>query len=516
MAIKPPTVFPAEREAGLEHKIRSQSSIAFTAPVATHDPQMVGSKSQLKASAALTELVTAGLDDADVHHVLSILVSTVWNKNDDIFDKDEVWAARETPRFKPTNIEHDEKQIVGGIINSWAIDSDFNLIGDSENPKASDLELPDVYHILVGSVIYKRWNDPELQTRATDLIQQIEAGEKFVSMECVFHGFDYGVVDPDGNNHVVARTADTAFLSQHLRAYGGMGTYQDHKVGRVLRDITFSGKGFVDKPANPDSIIFDKDHIFSFANASEDKSLFLDDNGVNTSTEGNSFDINSHKENTMSDQLNDQIRELKESLASLRTENKDMADKLSAANVSQYEDKIEALTANIAVLDEAKADLEGKLSEATSKVETLGTDVEAKSTELEELQANFDKMKEEEKKKKREASLIEAGIPADEVAAKLETFSSLNDEQFDVIVKTVSDLKPAVSTEASESTTESSEEESVEEETTASEVVEENSVEEDNTSMASESSEGEDEQSVARAGLEQWVSEVVMNQKASE
>ena len=65
-------------------------------------------------------------------------------------------------------------------------------------------------------------------------------------MECIFRGFDYGIRKPDGTNHVLARDQDTAFLTQHLRAYGGDGIYQDHKIGRVLRQITFSGKGFVD------------------------------------------------------------------------------------------------------------------------------------------------------------------------------------------------------------------------------------------------------------------------------
>ena len=60
----------------------------------------------------------------------------------------------------------------------------------------------------------------------------------FVSMECVFSGFDYAVVAPNDDNHIVARTNDTAFLSRHLRAYGGTGEYQGHKVGRLLKNIT--------------------------------------------------------------------------------------------------------------------------------------------------------------------------------------------------------------------------------------------------------------------------------------
>ena len=74
-------------------------------------------------------------------------------------------------------------------------------------------------------------------------------------MECIFNVFDYAVESPNGEYHVVARGENTAFLTQHLRAYGGGGVYQDHKVGRLLRNITFSGKGFVANPANPDSFI---------------------------------------------------------------------------------------------------------------------------------------------------------------------------------------------------------------------------------------------------------------------
>jgi hypothetical protein len=44
-------------------------------------------------------------------------------------------------------------------------------------------------------------------------------------------------------------------LTKHLRAYGGTGEYENYKVGRSLRGISFSGKGLVNKPANPRSII---------------------------------------------------------------------------------------------------------------------------------------------------------------------------------------------------------------------------------------------------------------------
>ena len=69
-------------------------------------------------------------------------------------------------------------------------------------------------------------------------------------MECYFKAFDYGLIDKTtGNYKVLARNDDTSYLTRHLRAYGGTGEHDNYKIGRVLRNITFSGKGFVDKPA---------------------------------------------------------------------------------------------------------------------------------------------------------------------------------------------------------------------------------------------------------------------------
>ena len=34
------------------------------------------------------------MNDADLYYVQSILVSSSWNRNDDVFDRAEVWAAQ--------------------------------------------------------------------------------------------------------------------------------------------------------------------------------------------------------------------------------------------------------------------------------------------------------------------------------------------------------------------------------------------------------------------------------------
>ena len=76
-------------------------------------------------------------------------------------------------------------------------------------------------------------------------------------MECLFPNFDYALTAPDGSTKVVSRDEASAFLTKHLRSYGGSGEYQNYRVGRLLRNLSFSGKGLVSKPANPRSVILE-------------------------------------------------------------------------------------------------------------------------------------------------------------------------------------------------------------------------------------------------------------------
>lgn len=510
-------VYDIEKDCGLETQIKAQSSIAFTTEV-------VSEKNKEKLSYETWDAFSkASIDDPDLFHVYSILVSTVWNRNDDIFTNEAVWAARNTPKFKPTNLEHDEKQMVGGIIDSWPVDLEFNLIAEDIETE----DLPEEYHILVSSVIYRQWQDQELQERAEKLISEIEDGEKYVSMECIFRGFDYGIIDPNGENHVIARNENTAFLTQHLRSYGGQGIYQGHKIGRVLRNITFSGKGFVARPANPDSIIFDPNHDFSFAGAKSCKSVFFENNGVTSNIEKQLNLNNNIKEKEMSNELN----ELKEVLASVQAENKQLSEKLAEANVSSYENKITELESTVAEFEANLNDLKSRLAESTEANEALASEMTAKAEELEVLKAEMDKMEEEKKAKERKAKMVKAGFSTEDAEASYETFAGMTDEQFDVMIQTVASMQPKVEAaeevveaeevetteeveaateetteEVTEEATEATEEEEVEE-TEASEIAEE-VTEEGDVAVSSEAVESD--LSTARAGLDQWVKQCII------
>lgn len=350
----------------------------------------------------------ASYDDRDLYYVQSILVSSSWNKNDDIFTKEEVWSAKRTPEDKPTNLEHNENLIIGHIVANWPITDDGQLL--DENLEIN--ELPEKFHLVTGSVIYRAFSTPELKERAEKLIAEIEAGTKYVSMECMFGGFDYGLINQaTGEYRVLARSNETAFLTKHLRAYGGKGEYENHKIGRVLRNITFSGKGYVDRPANPDSVIFTKENFIGLSKA---KNADFDSSGVS---------------------------EIRPNY----TENKIMnSEDLS----TEHNEKIAALEAALKAEQEAHLALLNEVAEAAKKTEDEKKmkeeemqKMKAELVALEEAVAAYKSKEEEamkkEKKMKRMASLLENGLEEAEASAAVEKFESLEDEAFDAMVALV-------------------------------------------------------------------------------
>lgn len=211
----------------------------------------LGKNDREKVLCSLNEdRTTASIDDKDLYYVESILVSANWNKNDDVFKGDEIWTARHTPIAKPSNLNHEESKIVGHINCVWAIDNSGNLINDDTPLKS----LPAFYHLAVGSVLYLCWSTEVMKEQTSTLIEQIEGGSKYVSMECLFADFDYAVGNDNGYE-IIERNDESSFLTAKLKVYGGDGSYKGKKVGRLLKDITFVGKGYVDKPANTNSVI---------------------------------------------------------------------------------------------------------------------------------------------------------------------------------------------------------------------------------------------------------------------
>jgi hypothetical protein len=406
-------IYTAEKEAGLTDVLSAKSSIVYASLAEKCDKNKQPTKKITIDNQAL-----AGIEDTDLYYTQSILVTTSWNKNDDIFDRAEVWAAKNTPEDKPTNLEHDESLIVGHITSNWPIDDEGNIIDQEANPE----QLPEKYHILTGSVIYKGYTDPELRSRSNTLIEEIENGTKYVSMECFFKGFDYGVVDKaNGSYHILPRNEETAFLTKHLRAYGGQGEHQNYKIGRVLRQITFSGKGFVNKPANPESVIFTKDSVgFDKELATIKNYIEKNDNSVNEGVFSNQANL---KETIMS--VEPEVPQVEEVVAPVADVVETSVDEAPVVEVSTIEHEEAAKKT-----EEEMKKKEEEMKKMKAALDTVQAELDAANETLAGYKVKEADMAKKDKKAKRMASLVESGLDTETAEATVEKFDALDDETF--------------------------------------------------------------------------------------
>jgi len=438
-------IYQTEIDDGLSEALSAKASVSY-ASVAFP----LNDSTQIKINKDKISQSFASLQDNDLYYVQSILVSSNWNKNDDIFDKKEIWAARHTPEDKPTNLEHNENIIIGHITSNWPITIDGELIPENISPD----DLPEKYHILTGSVIYRAYSSEDLRERTENLIHSIQSGNKYVSMECLFKGFDYGLINSSNNEYkILSRNDSTAYLTKFLRAYGGSGVHGNYKIGRVLRNITFSGKGFVDKPANPESIIFNID-LFSEKNSDFTKSG-VSNNQSNIIMENEPMSANTQAADNspvQDTEINTTAQEV-ELASALKTKEEEMKKMKEENDKSKAESDV-VLAELTKSLEETKQTLAAKEEEIVSlrtEIETIEAamkkDTEAKDEEMKKVKSELDsaneviaaykdkevEMAKKEKKMKRQANLVESGVDSDTAASIVDKFESVDDESFEAM-----------------------------------------------------------------------------------
>lgn len=403
-------IFAAEKKDGIAQLVRSNASIAYCSPAKSIEKSV---KRELIQSIYEKTTAAANKGQMDLFYLDTILVTAgTMNLNDDIFLKTPTWAARHTPEDKPFNYGHDQLDIIGHITSNAAVNEDYDVIDDDS---AMD-DIPEKFHILTSAVIYKAWADEKQRDRIEKIIAEIGEGDKwFVSMECLFRGFDYGFYNAKGECRVVARDEESAFLTKYLRSYGGDGKYKGDKIGRVISNLVFSGKGLVERPANPESIIFNNTASF--------KSVFANLGYINSSEVSN---LNNNEELNMAD-TEKSVTELSEALKAANEQNKILAKKLED-NQSQVakasEDKINSLT--LAVEDEKKKtkDAEDKKAKAESELAEAVEKLEKVTAAKEDLEKKFDKSKKSEKVSK-------AGLSEEDAASFLADWADASEAVFD-------------------------------------------------------------------------------------
>ncbi len=400
-------IYAYELEDGLAKEIEGNTTIAYSSPLSIYTPSK---KQKLDVKSLINnQAIAENKDQYDLYYLNSILVSTGWNKNDDVFDMGETWSAKDTPVDKQFNFMHDESDIIGHITGSVVLDQDGNEVQDVSNI--------DKFDIATSAVIYNSWTNPELKERMAKVISEIEEGKWFVSMECLFNEFDYAVLTPEGEEKVVARDEASAFLTKHLRAYGGNGKYEGYTIGRLLRNIAFSGKGLVSNPANPRSVILNDVNPFEGAQAEQ-----ITNSSINMETED------------MSDVLKEQVEELKAELVTAKEAAKAFESEMTKQKEEEIQSKIEAFEAVVSEKDEAITEAQAAVEAAQAKVAELEEAIAKKDEELAEALAKIEAHEAEVKTMARRAALVEAGAEEEEVESILEAFADATDEMFEQVV----------------------------------------------------------------------------------
>lgn len=261
--------YAAEQAAGVAEAVERPRPIAFLARIEAAPPAPDGPARARSLATASLGAVADSIADGDLFYYRSILASTGWNLNDHVFLGPELLAAATSVVDKPVNLEHDQGDIVGHVVSAQPVDAEMAPIAADADPAT----LPDLFHVAVGSVVYRHIGGEARADQVEGLIAAIVAGRKSVSMEAWMADFDYALVHADGRAEVVARTDATAWMTPYLRAFAppdlatrrladprlGSGTVETAsgpaRVGCLMRGLTFCGKGIVDTPANPHSAI---------------------------------------------------------------------------------------------------------------------------------------------------------------------------------------------------------------------------------------------------------------------
>jgi len=412
-------IFKDEIDSGLEDAIKASASIAYACPVSTYIPSK-RQKQDIKSLVATSEESSAeNKDQVDLYYLNSILVSTGWNKNDDVFDKGETWSAKDSPVDKQFNFMHDESDIIGHITGSTVINEEGNEVNDVAKIEKFD--------IATSAVLYNSWTTEELRERMAKIIAEIEEDKWFVSMECLFNNFDYAVITPKGEHKVIARDEASAFLTKHLRAYGGEGKYDGYTIGRLLRNIAFSGKGLVRNPANPRSVILNDVNPFEGSQAEQ--------------ITNSSFNM---ENKDMSDVLKEQVEELKTELAQAKEASDALKAKITNQKDEEFQSKIEAFEATVSEKDTAVTEAQAAVEAAEAKIAELEEAIAKKDEELAAANEKIEAHEAEKKTLARKSMLIEAGLDGEEAEAAIEKFAEASDEMFEEVATLLAKKKGAL------------------------------------------------------------------------
>lgn len=351
----------------------------------------------------------------------SILVSSIWNKNDDVFTPYELILAKDTPKFMPINWMHKGNEVAGNenigvMVKTSLLKGPINsLEAFSADDEYDD---DDLIHIRQDGVIWAKY----FPSYASIIKENMEKGKAFTSMECHFSDFGYALKDMISGEikYYIPRDKDTAHMTKSLVRYKGSGKIvyegKEYRIGRWIKGISFTGQGIVDKPAN--------------TLGSEPLSIVIASNSPSNS-------VYKQEESKGNTEMNE--KELQAQLEKVQSERDSAIEKLAKLEESLKAEQLETLKADLAKsndlvtkVSEEKASLEVKVKE----LESANSSLESTKAELDKVSKELNEIKKIEVARTRLAELkdltksFEKPLYSDE---DIDTIKAMSDEQYSLV-----------------------------------------------------------------------------------
>lgn len=426
-------VYPQEIKDGISNVVKANSSIAYISPVVKKICDQFIEEFINKITPSLSTKARRNFDKLDLYPIQTVLVSTGWNINTDIFLKEQTWNARYSAEDKPFNLQHNQSDIIGHITDNFVVDDNYNIIPMD----AAIDDVPDKFHIVTPAVIYRALEDRSKKERIEKIIAEIEAGGKwFVSMECLFADFDYGIMNNRGESRIIARNSETAGLTKFLKQYGGPGVIDGgYSIGRVLKNMLFCGKGLTDNPANPESIIFNKVQTFKTVSTNLG---YIDLYCPNTNNDkGKSIMAEDNK--AIANGLSPVSIEDNPAFKMVKAEKEKIEAQLAEANKKLSETNTQAFEKEIASLKDKLSNLETSLVTATKSVSELTETNKTLSAKNSALEVEIATAKKNQTRIERTSALIASGASEEEAKSIVDKFENVSAEQFTSMVELIKD-----------------------------------------------------------------------------
>ncbi len=205
-----------------------------------------------KEAASIIDLPKADDRQPDLQYFSAIFVSNGTNLNNAHFMSSELLSAAKSIPMKAVDVEHNESDIIGHILDYAFIDMDNKKLSTAElgSMDKATLDSTDV-HIVISGVLYK--------SRFPKIAKEMADGEWKVSMEAYYQDYDLkiGNLILDKKEATMLGYDSSSLTGKMVRVVKKGVVLASGSLTHVLRGILFSGVGIVKNPANPPSVVLE-------------------------------------------------------------------------------------------------------------------------------------------------------------------------------------------------------------------------------------------------------------------